>query len=76
MKSIIFKSLFFATISAGLFSGCANDDSYNAPNAECTEPNLTATKTVQEFLQILWQWRNQLELVRGDRMAQVCFSRM
>lgn len=50
MKSIIFKSLFFATISAGLFSGCANDDSYNAPNAECTEPNLTATKTVQELV--------------------------
>jgi len=50
MKSIFYKSILFATLAFTLFSGCANDDNYDAPSAECTEPNLTANKTVQQII--------------------------
>jgi len=42
--------MLFATMAISLFTGCANDDNYNTPSAECTEPNLTANKTVQEII--------------------------
>jgi len=50
MKSILYKSLFFAILTAGFISSCANDDNYSDPTGECTQPNLTATKTVQEII--------------------------
>lgn len=50
MKSILYKSLFFATLTAGLVSSCANDDSYSNPVGECTQTDLTATKTVQQII--------------------------
>jgi len=50
MKSLLYKSLFFALLTAGFVSSCANDDNYSDPNGECTQPDLTVTKTVQEII--------------------------
>ncbi|HEU4497371.1 MAG TPA: DUF5689 domain-containing protein [Flavobacterium sp.] len=50
MKSILYKSLFLAALAGGLLASCVNDDNYDAPSLECTEPNLTATKTVQQII--------------------------
>lgn len=50
MKSILFKSVFFLTIMAGALAGCVNSDEYDTPNSACVDPNLTATKTVQEII--------------------------
>ncbi|WP_296147039.1 DUF5689 domain-containing protein [uncultured Flavobacterium sp.] len=50
MKSILYKSLFFAILTAGFVSSCANDDNYSDPTGECTQPDLTVTKTVQQII--------------------------
>ncbi|WP_306349520.1 DUF5689 domain-containing protein [Flavobacterium sp. '19STA2R22 D10 B1'] len=49
MKATIFKSLLFISLSASVLSSCVNDDDYNIPALECTEPNLVANKTIQEI---------------------------
>lgn len=50
MKSILLKSVFLMTIMAGILSGCVNSDEYDTPNLACVDPNLTATKTVQQIV--------------------------
>lgn len=50
MKSIILKSVFFITLTAGILSGCVNSDDYENPDTTCVDPNLTPTKTVQEII--------------------------
>lgn len=47
MKSLISKYLFAGFAAAGLLAGCANNDDYSAPDANCINPGLTANKTVQ-----------------------------
>lgn len=42
--------MFIVAATAGLLTGCANDDDYSVPTLECNEPALTANKTVQDIL--------------------------
>ncbi|MEL1245105.1 DUF5689 domain-containing protein [Flavobacterium sp. DGU11] len=46
------KYLLIGALSAGLLTGCANDDDYDAPNTGCIDPGLTSTKTVAEIIGI------------------------
>ena len=48
MKTTILKSFLFLAISAVIMSSCVNDDDYQTPELNCVEPNLAATKTMQE----------------------------
>lgn len=50
MKAKFLKSVFIIAAATGLVTSCVNDDDYSIPNLECNEPNITATKTVQEIL--------------------------
>ncbi len=46
MKKIIFKTVLLLSISAGLFSSCINDDSYDVPGKTLETYELTSTTTV------------------------------
>jgi len=48
MKTNFLKSIFFAALSAVLFTGCVNDDDYDVPNLECVDSSFTVTKTVAQ----------------------------
>jgi Family of unknown function (DUF5689) len=50
MKTTFLKSMFIVAATAGLLTGCVNDDDYSVPTLECNEPALTANKTVQDIL--------------------------
>jgi len=52
MKLNFIKSVAAVGVFSTLLLSCANDDSYAIPkeSLECTEPNLTATKTVAEVV--------------------------
>lgn len=50
MKTNILKSVFFVALTVGTFSSCVNDDDYNTPVLDCTQPNLTANRTVQQVI--------------------------
>jgi hypothetical protein len=50
MKLKIFKSLAIIALFSGVMAGCINDDTYGTPESECTEPALTANKTVAEIV--------------------------
>lgn len=50
MKTNILKSVFFVALTVGAFSSCVNDDDYNTPVLDCTQPNLTANRTVQQVI--------------------------
>lgn len=52
MKTTILKSFLFLAISAGIMSSCVNDDDYQTPELNCVEPNLAATKTMQEVFDL------------------------
>lgn len=49
MKTKFLKSILFMALAAGTLTSCVNDDDYNIPALECTEPSITATKTVEEI---------------------------
>lgn len=50
MKTSLFRALLLVAITAGIFTGCVNDDDYSAPEVgACTEPNITANKTIAEL---------------------------
>ena len=49
MKTNFVKSILFLAMAAGTLTGCVNDDDYSVPQLECDEPNIAATKTVQEI---------------------------
>jgi len=49
MKTIILKSVFFGILSAGVLTGCVNDE-YDTPNlAGCTETTLVKNREVSEI---------------------------
>jgi hypothetical protein len=48
MKTNILKSVFFVAL-ATLF-GCVNDDSYEVPALDCTQPNLIANRTIPQLI--------------------------
>jgi hypothetical protein len=48
MKTNILKSVFFVAL-ATLF-GCVNDDSYEVPALDCTQPNLIANRTIPQVI--------------------------
>jgi len=50
MKTTFLKSIFIVAATAGMLTGCVNDDDYSVPTLECNEPALTANKTVQDIL--------------------------
>lgn len=49
MKTNILKSIFGLTLTSLLMVGCVNDDSYSVPTLDCTDPQLVATKTIEEI---------------------------
>lgn len=49
MKTSIFKSFLFITLSIGILSGCVNDDDYSIPALECVNPDIMVNKTVQDI---------------------------
>ena len=50
MKTTFIKSFFFVALAAGIFSSCVNDDNYSIPRLDCTQPNLTANRTVEQVI--------------------------
>jgi hypothetical protein len=50
MKTTFLKSVFFTVLVLGSFSSCVKDDSYSIPELNCTQPNLTANRTVQQVI--------------------------
>lgn len=48
MKTNILKSVFFVAL-ATLF-GCVNDDNYEVPALDCTQPNLIANRTIPQVI--------------------------
>lgn len=50
MKTTFLKTIFIVAATAGVLTSCVNDDDYSVPALECNEPNITATKTVEEIL--------------------------
>jgi len=46
MKKLIFKTILLLSITAGLFSSCINDDSYDVPKETLKTYELTVTTTV------------------------------
>lgn len=50
MKTNILKSVFFVALAVGTFSSCVNDDDYYTPVLDCTQPNLTANRTVEQVI--------------------------
>ena len=49
MKTNFLKSILGIALGAALVTGCVNDDDYAIPNLECNDPNLVATKQVQDI---------------------------
>jgi hypothetical protein len=49
MKTNLLKSMFFAVLTAGILSGCVNDDDYAVPVLDCTDPAIELTKTVKQI---------------------------
>src|SRR6478752_4343789 len=45
-----FKSILLAVFIFAMSNGCVKDDDYSVPKLGCTEPNLTANKTVPEII--------------------------
>lgn len=50
MKTNILKSVFFVSLSIGFLTSCVNDDKYDIPVLDCTQPNLTANRTVPQVI--------------------------
>ena len=50
MKTNILKSVFFVALALGSLSSCVNDDNYDVPVLGCTQPNLTANRTVPQVI--------------------------
>jgi hypothetical protein len=50
MKTNILKSVFFVALAIGTLSSCVNDDSYDVPVLDCTQPNLTANRTIPQVI--------------------------
>jgi Family of unknown function (DUF5689) len=51
MKTPFLKSVFLVALTAGIFTGCVNDDDYKTPTlAACTETSLVANRDVSEIL--------------------------
>lgn len=48
MKAIYNKAIFAAILSAGLLTGCVNDDDYDTPQLECIETTLVKTMEPQQ----------------------------
>lgn len=49
MKTNILKSILGLTLGSILMVGCVNDDNYSVPTLDCTDPQLVATKTIEEI---------------------------
>jgi len=52
MKTNILKSVFFVALAIGTLSSCVNDDSYDVPVLNCTQPNLTANRTIPQVIAV------------------------
>ena len=56
MKTNILKSILFVALSAGILTGCVNDDDYGTPNLDkinCEEAgSIAPTKTIQEIFDV------------------------
>jgi|LauGreDrversion4_1035100.scaffolds.fasta_scaffold24761_2 hypothetical protein len=50
MKTNILKSVFFVALAIGTLSSCVNDDNYDIPALDCTQPNLTANRTIPQVI--------------------------
>lgn len=50
MKTNILKSVFFVALALGTLSSCVNDDNYDVPVLGCTQPNLTANRTIPQVI--------------------------
>jgi hypothetical protein len=51
MKTTILKSAFLVALTAGMFTGCVNDDDYKTPTlAACTETTLVKNREVSDIL--------------------------
>ena len=50
MKTNILKSVFFVALAIGTLSSCVNDDNYDIPVLDCTQPNLTANRTIPQVI--------------------------
>jgi hypothetical protein len=50
MKTNILKSVFFVALAIGSLSSCVNDDNYDIPALDCTQPNLTANRTIPQVI--------------------------
>jgi hypothetical protein len=52
MKTNILKSVFFVALAIGTLSSCVNDDNYDIPVLDCTQPNLTANRTIPQVIAV------------------------
>jgi len=52
MKTNILKSVFFVALAIGTLSSCVNDDSYDVPVLNCTQPNLIANRTIPQVIAV------------------------
>lgn len=50
MKTNILKSVFFVALAIGSLSSCVNDDNYDIPALDCTQPNLIANRTIAQVI--------------------------
>lgn len=50
MKTNILKSVFFVALAIGSLTSCVNDDNYDIPALDCTQPNLTANRTIPQVI--------------------------
>src|SRR6478609_10758439 len=50
MKTTTLKFIFLTTLLFVFTNGCVKDNDYSIPKLACTEPNLTANKTVSEII--------------------------
>jgi hypothetical protein len=50
MKTNILKSVFFVALAIGTLSSCVNDNNYDIPVLDCTQPNLTANRTIPQVI--------------------------
>ncbi|HEX9980639.1 MAG TPA: DUF5689 domain-containing protein [Flavobacterium sp.] len=66
MKLNLLKSMAVAALFAGITAGCINDDTYDVPDTACTEPNITANKTVEEIVDLASGTPQQYLPANGD----------
>lgn len=52
MKTNILKSVIVLVITAGALSSCVKDNDFAVPALQCTQPNLTANRTVKQVIDV------------------------